>query len=152
MEKARIIKYKKITEEKMIETRRKEIIDYMDYFYFKENVIPTRQMLIQKCRLQNSEVLSATLKKFAFQIISIPGEDKNDRQAILYPMDHEWRSKESRLKKILTKKIESLEMSLSADKKIITPYKLVLNHILDYNRLHMKPMEAEEGGSGLENL
>lgn len=151
-EKARIIKYKKITDEKIIETRRKEVIDYMDYFYFKENVIPTRQMLIQKCRLQNSEVLAATLKKFAFQIISIPGEDKNDRQAILYPMDHEWRSKEARLKKILTKKIESLEMSLSADKKIITPYKLVLSHILDYNRLHMKPMESEAEGNGLENL
>jgi hypothetical protein len=145
-EKAKIIKYKKFTEEKVMETRRKEVIECMDNFYFKENVIPTRQMLIQKCRLQNSEVLSATLKKFTFQIISIPGEEKNDRQAILYPMDHEWRGKESRLKKILSKKIESLEMSLSADKKIIIPYKLVLNHIIDYNRFHMKEVSEDQLG------
>ena len=39
----------------------------MDYFYFKENVILQGKMLIQKCRLQNSEVLAATLKKFAFK-------------------------------------------------------------------------------------
>ncbi len=150
LEKARIIKYKKITEEKVIETRRKEIIDCMDNLYFKENLIPTKQLLIQRCRLQNSEVLSATLKKFAFQIISIPGEEKIDKQAVLYPMDHEWRGKESRLKKMLSKKIESLDSNPHEEKKIIIPYKLILNHIISRNKLQMK--EQSEAENSLSEL
>ena len=102
-EKARIIKFRKITEEKVIETRRREVIESMDELYFKENIIPTKQLLLQKCRMQNSDVLGVTLKRFEFQIIPIPGEEKNDKQAVLYPMDHEWRSKESRLKRCFLK-------------------------------------------------
>ncbi len=143
-EKARIIKYRKITEEKVIETRRKEIIECMDNLYFKENLIPTKQLLIQRCRLQNSEVLGATLKKFAFQIISIPGDEKIDRQAVLYPMDHEWRGKESRLKKMLSKKMEALELNPSEDKKTIIPYKLILSHIVSRNKLQMKEQSEDE--------
>lgn len=142
-EKARIIKFRKITEEKVIETRRREVIESMDELYFKENIIPTKQLLLQKCRMQNSDVLGVTLKRFEFQIIPIPGEEKNDKQAVLYPMDHEWRSKESRLKKMLSKKLEALESNPPTDKKIITPYKLVLNHIVSRNKIVSKE-ESED--------
>lgn len=147
-EKARIIKYKKITDEKLLESRRREIIDCLDQVYFKENSVPTKQMLFQKCRLQNSELLEATLKKCRFQIVTIPGEDNASKHAVVYPLDHEWRSKESRLKKMLHKKIEDLEMNPFADKKLVIPFKLVFNHILSYNMIRVsQESESDENGS-----
>jgi len=144
-EKARIIKYKKITDEKVLESHRREIIDCMDTLYFKENTIPTKQLLSQKCRLQNSEVLENTLKKCRFQIVSIPGDEQASKHAVIYPLDHEWRSKESRLKKMLHKKIEELEMNPYSDKKIVIPYRLVFNHIISYNLLRIsQDVESEE--------
>ncbi|MBP9887856.1 MAG: hypothetical protein KBF93_16275 [Leptospiraceae bacterium] len=144
-EKTRIIKYKKITDEKVLESHRREIIDCMDTLYFKENTIPTKQLLFQKCRLQNSEVLENTLKKCRFQIVSIPGDEQASKHAVIYPLDHEWRSKESRLKKMLHKKIEDLEMNPYNDKKIVIPYRLVFNHIISYNQLRIsQDVESEE--------
>ena len=117
----------------------------MDTLYFKENTIPTKQLLFQKCRLQNSEVLENTLKKCRFQIVSIPGDEQASKHAVIYPLDHEWRSKESRLKKMLHKKIEDLEMNPYNDKKIVIPYRLVFNHIISYNQLRIsQDVESEE--------
>lgn len=139
-EKKAQLERKKNIKDKASLKQRKELIECMDILYFKDNIIPTRKTLLDKCNFENSSILETILHMHKFQFISISKGD-GENSAILYPMDHEWRGKESRLKNMLHKKIEAFVEKEQDDKKYILPYKLLYNYLTALNKMPLDSMD-----------
>jgi hypothetical protein len=78
------------------------IMEVLDGFYLIENYIPTLEEVRSRVTQMDSNAFSNTIEKHHFQIIP-PAKGSTIDEILLYPMNHEWRTKAARLRRVVDK-------------------------------------------------
>jgi len=79
-----------------------QIMEVLDAMYLVENYIPTIEEIKARLSGLESSVFHATIEKHHFQIIP-PTKTGPAEEILLYPLNHEWRTKAARLRRVVDK-------------------------------------------------
>lgn len=121
-------KLKQLAENKNIRLKN-EIISILEKIFFTEESIPFFTSVMNQCNINSEEQFTEVIQNEKFQIINLKKNAEKEDMVILFPLDHEWRGRESKLKNVLHKKINTLATKPGDAKKEIFPYKMLYNHL-----------------------
>lgn len=92
-------------------TRANRIIEVLDQLYLTDRHIPSVADVRARVTEFSPEEFHLTLRRERFQIIAPPKGVDPDQGILLYPLNHEWRSRAARLRKMLDRLLEDAESS-----------------------------------------
>lgn len=108
---------------------KKVILFILDNFYLKKNQLITVNDILANSKGTDREEIIKTLKNENFRLIK-QSQKSFEESIVLYPVDKEWREKESQLKAILFKRIESMIPKTSEEKKDMVLFKMIYQSLM----------------------
>ena len=118
-------KLKRIEESKADRTKHQIIMSIED-IAFKSEKIPFYTDVMKLSNIENEAYFDEMLKNENFQLIPLKKNAGKEETVVLFPIDHQWRGREARLKSVLNKQINVLTEK-HGEKKILLPFKLLYN-------------------------